>query len=103
VTEAVASASPSISPTASAPTPSVDTKNNGSRLWTISEETSISMLTNPKAQTVRGIFALVTVAVAGSDVGSFIGKAPLLRQPATAAAQCASYSRKGDVVQGGTS
>ncbi|WP_265575543.1 hypothetical protein [Serratia marcescens] len=52
---AVASASPSISPMTITLTPSVVAINSGSRLWIISEETSISRLTPPKIHTPRGM------------------------------------------------
>src|SRR3954451_9725027 len=52
---AVDSAAPSIKPTVSALTPITVVKNTGSRLWIISEEISISMLTKPSAQMLRGI------------------------------------------------
>src|SRR3954468_16033653 len=52
---AVDSAAPSIKPTVSALTSITVVKNTGSRLWIISEEISISMLTKPSAQMLRGI------------------------------------------------
>src|SRR4051812_23506157 len=52
---AVASAAPSMSPTASTLVPSVVTMNTGNRLWISSEETSISRLTNPSAHTAGGM------------------------------------------------
>jgi hypothetical protein len=54
VTAAVDSAMPSISPTVNVLKPSTPTKKTGSKLWIISEETSINMLTNPSAITPRG-------------------------------------------------
>ncbi len=48
---------PSITPTASTLTPSVPTRNSGSRLWIISEEMSINMLTKPSTQTPAGMRA----------------------------------------------
>ena len=55
-TEAVASAMPSIRPTATTDAPSVPTRNTGNRAWTISEEVSMSSDTKPSATTVRGSF-----------------------------------------------
>ena len=52
---AVASANPSTTPTLSALAPSTVTMNNGSKLWIISDEMSISMLTNPSIQMPAGI------------------------------------------------
>lgn len=52
---AVDSASPSIKPTINALVPKVLTMNIGSRLWIISEEISISMLTKPSTHTPIGI------------------------------------------------
>jgi hypothetical protein len=46
---------PSITPTVNALVPSTVTMNRGSKLWIISDETSINKLTKPKAQTPRGI------------------------------------------------
>ncbi len=51
---AVASAMPSINPTATAPAPSTLTMNTGNSAWIISEETSMHRLTPPSTQTVRG-------------------------------------------------
>src|SRR5215208_5429719 len=51
---AVASAAPSISPTASTEMPSVVTMKTGRRLWISSDETSISKLTKPRTQTLAG-------------------------------------------------
>ncbi len=48
---------PSMTPTASTLTPSVPTRNSGSRLWIISEEMSINMLTKPSTQTPAGMLA----------------------------------------------
>src|SRR5690606_22659583 len=42
------------SPTVNAPAPSTPTMNSGSRLWIISEEMSISMLTKPSTQMPGG-------------------------------------------------
>ena len=50
---AVASAAPSISPSAKALTPSPPTRNTGSSAWTISEDMSMHRLTTPSAQTLR--------------------------------------------------
>ena len=44
-------------PTASTLTPSVPTRNRGSRLWIISDEMSISMLTKPSTHTPVGMEA----------------------------------------------
>src|SRR3569623_3151097 len=52
---AVASATPSISPTMATLTPSPVVRKSGSRPWMISEERSMNRLTRPSAQTVRGI------------------------------------------------
>ena len=52
--EAVASATPSISPTSRALAPRVPTRNTGSRAWIISDEISMNIDTNPRAQTPRG-------------------------------------------------
>src|SRR3970040_2198604 len=51
---AVDSATPSTSPTASAEAPRLETMNTGSRLWIISEETSMNRLTKPRIQMPRG-------------------------------------------------
>src|SRR5687768_259283 len=61
---AVASATPSTMPTANAEAPSPVTMNTGSRLWIISDETSMKRLPKPRIQTVRG-----TSAARGSGVG----------------------------------
>lgn len=52
---AVDSARPSTKPTAKALAPKVETMNNGSKLWIILEEMSISMLTKPSTQMLAGI------------------------------------------------
>ncbi len=52
---AVDSAMPSTTPTTSAEAPSPVTMNTGSRLWTSSEETSMSRLTKPSTQTPAGM------------------------------------------------
>ncbi|MCY1411008.1 hypothetical protein D9M71_263880 [compost metagenome] len=52
---AVASARPSISPTASMLAPRLPTRNSGNRLCTSSEDRSMNRLTKPSAQTVRGM------------------------------------------------
>jgi len=52
--KAVASAIPSIAPTVKAPAPRDVTRNNGSRLWIISDETSISRLVKPSTQIPAG-------------------------------------------------
>ena len=52
---AVDSAMPSMTPTASTLTPSVPTRNSGSRLWIISDETSINRLTKPSTQMPVGM------------------------------------------------
>ena len=62
---AVDSARPSISPTINALAPSEPTRNNGNRLWIISDETSINRLTKPSTQMAGGI--LVRVIDCGSD------------------------------------
>src|SRR5688500_862113 len=49
---------PSTIPTVSAEAPSPVTMNTGSRLWIISEETSMSRLTNPSTHAPRGIAAV---------------------------------------------
>ena len=54
-TSAVASATPSIMPTASALAPNPTVRYSGSRLWIISDETSISRLTKPRIHTPRGM------------------------------------------------
>ena len=51
---AVASAMPSIKPTIAALAPSVVVRKIGRTEWIISEDMSISRLTSPNAQTVRG-------------------------------------------------
>src|SRR6185369_15036640 len=51
---AVDSARPSITPTATMLAPRPLTRKTGSRLWIISEETSISRLTKPSAQMLAG-------------------------------------------------
>ena len=53
---AVASAAPSMRPTVRALLPSTVTMKSGNRLWIISDEISISMLTKPNTQTPRGIW-----------------------------------------------
>jgi hypothetical protein len=55
VTDAVASAIPSMMPIENALTPRTVIKNAGSRLWMISDETSMKNETSPSAMTVRGI------------------------------------------------
>ena len=55
---------PSITPTDSALAPSTLTRNTGSKLWIISDDASISMLTNPSATTPDGMRGGVAV-VAG--------------------------------------
>jgi len=60
---AVASARPSISPTMNALAPSTPTRNRGKRLWIISDEISISMLTKPSTHTPVGILPSVVVAL----------------------------------------
>src|SRR5690606_38188467 len=52
--DAVASAMPSIRPTASTEVPSTATMYMGSRAWISSEEMSMNMETKPSAQTLRG-------------------------------------------------
>lgn len=52
---AVASATPSMMPTASMLMPRVPTMYSGNRLCTSSDDTSMNRLTNPSAQTVRGM------------------------------------------------
>src|SRR5262249_24516106 len=52
--EAADSPTPSISPTTSVLAPNVATRNTGSKLWIISEEMSINMLTKPSAHTPWG-------------------------------------------------
>src|SRR3954468_3551553 len=54
VTAAVASATPSISPTAAMLIPRLSTRNRGSRAWIISDEMSMNREMKPSAQTVRG-------------------------------------------------
>ncbi|MCY1554287.1 hypothetical protein D9M68_908510 [compost metagenome] len=51
----MASARPSIRPTASMLAPRLPTRNSGSRLCTSSEDRSMNRLTKPSAQTVRGM------------------------------------------------
>jgi hypothetical protein len=67
---AVASATPSINPTASALAPSVVTMKTGSRLWMISEDTSINRLTKPSIQMLVGSLrsALVRAVIAAVSV-----------------------------------
>ena len=55
VSKATPSPSPSTSPIQRAPAPSVCAMKSGSRAWIISDETSMRRLTNPSAQTVRGM------------------------------------------------
>src|SRR5690606_39444345 len=52
---AVASAMPSMIPTASTLAPRPDTRKIGSRLWISSDERSMNRLTRPSIQTVRGM------------------------------------------------
>ncbi|MNM30646.1 hypothetical protein D3C81_412090 [compost metagenome] len=54
--DAVASAMPSITPTAIIEVPSTVTMYSGSRAWIISEEMSMNIDTKPSAHTLRGIF-----------------------------------------------
>ena len=63
--DAVASAMPSITPTATTEVPSTVTMYSGSSAWIISEEMSMNIDTKPSAQTLRGIFGRVLVALAG--------------------------------------
>ncbi len=51
---AVASATPSMNPSHTAPTPSVPTTNTGSSAWISSDEMSMNRLTNPSAQMPAG-------------------------------------------------
>jgi hypothetical protein len=63
---AVDSASPSIRPTTTSTlVPSVVTMNIGSRLCTISDEMSISMLTSPSTQMPGGIWRRVLAGGVG--------------------------------------
>lgn len=55
VSKATPSPSPSTSPNHNAPAPSVCAMKSGSRAWIISDDTSMRRLTNPSAQTVRGM------------------------------------------------
>ena len=59
IISAVASASPSIRPMKMTLAPSVVTINSGNKLWMISEEMSINMLTPPTIQTPLGIWLSV--------------------------------------------
>ncbi len=52
---AVASAMPSMMPTAKVDAPSTVTMNSGSRLWINSDEMSISIETSPSVHTLAGI------------------------------------------------
>ncbi|MNJ56836.1 hypothetical protein D3C77_524000 [compost metagenome] len=65
VIEAVASAIPSIKPTATTEVPSTVTMYSGSRAWIISEEMSMNIDTKPSAQTLRGIFGRVLAVLVG--------------------------------------
>ena len=67
---AVDSATPSIRPITSALTPRLVAKNRGNRLWIISDEMSINMLTKPSTQMPMGkrVFAM-----AGSDMCVAVG------------------------------
>src|SRR3990167_8493641 len=71
---AVASARPSTSPTVKALAPSTPTMNKGNRLWIISEEMSISMLTKPRAHIPAGICRKVLegVGVMGGGISGFL-------------------------------
>ncbi|BFO03334.1 hypothetical protein KNHN1_17120 [Pseudomonas guariconensis] len=53
--DAVASATPSINPTATTDVPSTDTMYSGSKAWIISDEMSMNIETKPNAQTLRGM------------------------------------------------
>jgi hypothetical protein len=53
--QVVAPPRPSTNPTVKALAPKTETMKTGSRLWTISEEISISMLTKPSTQILAGI------------------------------------------------
>jgi len=53
---AVASAAPSTTPSVVALAPSAAIRNIGSRLWMISDDTSISRLTQPRIHTLPGIW-----------------------------------------------
>ena len=55
VIEAAASATPSISPSATVLAPITDTRNTGNSAWIISEETSAHRLTQPSTQITRGM------------------------------------------------
>lgn len=72
---AVASAAPSIRPTVSMLTPRAVTMKTGSRLWIISEEMSMSRLTNPRAQIPAGrrLEGEAVGAMAG-DIGGGVGR-----------------------------
>jgi hypothetical protein len=54
VIAAADSAIPSMSPTTNVFTPIVVTRKTGSKLWIISEDVSINMLTKPRTTTPRG-------------------------------------------------
>jgi len=58
-------------PTVNALVPRTVTMNMGSRLWTISEEMSINMLTKPKTQTPEGICRNVEFESLGATVTIF--------------------------------
>src|SRR3954452_1462031 len=53
--DAVASATPSITPTTVTLAPSVTVRNKGSSAWIVSDDRSMNRLTKPSAHTVRGI------------------------------------------------
>src|SRR5713226_5744970 len=55
VIKAVASATPSTRPTDVMVAPSTETRKTGSKLWISSDDVSMKRLTNPSAQTPRGI------------------------------------------------
>src|SRR5687768_1473303 len=78
---AVASATPSTTPMASAEAPRLVTMKTGSRLWTISDETSIRRLTKPRTHTVRGTRR---TAVAGAVMPAALTSAMQRRPGSTA-------------------
>ena len=63
-------------PTASTLTPSVPTRNSGSRLWIISDEMSINMLTKPSTHTPAGMEA------GPIGLGGFVARGSLIRRSA---------------------
>src|SRR4051794_4814165 len=71
---AVASAAPSIKPMATMLAPRPVARKTGSRLWIISEETSISRLTQPSAQMLAGSRARAAAASGDGDAGTVVAR-----------------------------